>query len=322
MIETVLKTQRQVFGETLVELGRRDPRLVVLDADVSSSTQTRLFGEAFPDRFFNFGIAEANMVSAAAGMSSCGLIPFVSTFALFISLRAGEQVRAQVAATGLNVKLVGGYAGLSDFADGASHQSVEDLAVMRAMPGMVVLAPSSALDTAAAVRAAFEHDGPVFLRISREAVTPEWGQADGFRIGRGARLRTGSDVTLVTTGTMLTMTMEAAEALGKEGVSAAVIHLPTLKPLDEPLLLSAARTSGAIVTIEEHSVIGGLGSAVCEAVSESCPVPVFRCGIPDRFGESGGYREILSRAGLDAASVAQTAHRAISLRRSRHAPDV
>jgi transketolase len=312
------KPQRLVFGEELVNLGRADPRIVVLDADVSSSTQTRLFAEAFPQRFFTFGIAEAHMVSAAAGLSTVGFIPVVSSFALFLSLRAGEQVRAQVAYTKLNVKLVGGYAGLSDFADGASHQSVEDIAVMRALPNMTVIAPSDAVQTRQALRAAVAHPGPVFLRISRDVV-PESLVPDGepFRIGKGIRLRDGRDLALIATGTMLGAALDAAARLESEGISAAVLDLPTLKPLDEPLVVETARAVGAIVTVEEHSIIGGLGSAVCETLCGQYPVPVVRCGIPDQFGESGAYPEILRRAGLDVESICRASHRALQLKGER-----
>jgi transketolase len=309
------KPQRVVFGEALVELGAEDRRLVVLDADVSSSTQTRLFAQAFPDRFFNFGIAEANMVSAAAGMATTGLIPVVSTFALFIALRASEQVRAQAAFTGLSVKLVGGYAGLSDYADGASHQSVEDIAVMRAIPNMTVVAPSDAVEMRLALRAAIARPGPVFLRVSREAVGEEFNPATHpFHIGKGIPLRTGRDVTLFATGTMVPMALAAAEQLQAGGVSAAVIDMHTLKPLDEELVAQAARETGAIVTIEEHSIIGGLGSAVCEAVCGRWPAPVVRCGIPDKFGESGAYEEILARAGLSVPAIVAAAGRAVKMK--------
>ncbi len=306
------KPQRLVFGETLVELGAENERIVVLDADVSSSTQTKHFAAKYPDRFFNFGIAEANMVSAAAGLATCGYVPFVSTFALFISMRAGDQVRAQVAYPRLNVKLAGGYAGLSDFADGASHQSVEDIAVMRAVPNMTVMAPSDITETRMAVRAAADFDGPVFLRLSREEVTEDYGPDHPFEIGRGIMLRDGNDLTIVATGTMVKLAVAAAEELSKEGVSARVIDMHTIKPLDEEVIIQAAEETGAVVTVEEHSVIGGLGGAVCETVSGHRPVPVMRVGIPDRFGESGAYGEILARAGIDAEHVADAARRAVA----------
>jgi len=306
------RPQRLVFGEALVELGAENDRIVVLDADVSSSTQTKLFGAAYPDRFFNFGVAEANMMSAAAGLAACGYIPFVSTFALFASLRAGDQMRAQVAYTGLNVKLMGGYAGLSDHADGASHQSVEDLAVMRAVPNMVVVVPSDITETRMAVRAAVEHQGPVFVRLSRADVSEDYGPDHPFRIGRGIVLRDGDDVTLAATGTTVKLAMQAADRLADRGVRARVLDVHTVKPLDADLLAQAAEETGAIVTVEEHNVLGGFGGAVCEAVCERCPVPVIRVGIADRFGESGAYDEILRRAGIHPDAIVAAAEKAMA----------
>ena len=305
------KPMRVVFGETLVELGAEDERIVVLDADVSSSTQTKLFAAACPDRFFNFGVAEANMVSAAAGFAACGMVPFVSTFALFVSLRAGDQVRSQIAYTGLNVKLVGGYAGLSDYADGASHQSVEDIAVLRAIPNFAILSPSDRGQTKQAVRAAAAHDGPVFLRISRQPVGELHPADTPFEIGKSLQLRDGSDVALIAAGPVLESVLAAAERLADEGVQARVIDMHTIKPLDCEAVVRAASETGALVTVEEHNVFGGLGSAVCEAVCAAQPVPVRRVGIPDRFGESGEYSEILERAGLSPGSIAAAARQAI-----------
>ncbi len=297
------KPQRLVFGETLVELGAVNEKIVVLDADVSSSTQTRLFAERYPERFFNFGIAEANMVSAAAGLSTCGYIPFVSTFAVFLAMRAGDQVRAHVAYPNLNVKLVGGYAGLSDHADGASHQSVEDIAVMRALPNMTVICPSDLTETRMAVRAVADYTGPVYLRISREVVREEYGPEHPFEIGKGIVLREGSDLSLIATGTAVTLACRAAELAWEQGISVRVIDMHTVKPLDTALVLRAAQDTGIIVTVAEHNVLGGLGSAVCEAVCAHHPVPVVRMGLPDRFGESGAYAEILDRAGLSVTQI-------------------
>ncbi len=303
-----------MFGEALVELGAADERIVVLDADVSSSTQTKLFGAAYPQRFFNFGIAEANMVSAAAGMAASGLVPVVSTFTLFIALRAGDQVRAQVAYTRLNVKLIGGYAGLSDFADGASHQSVEDIAVMRAIPHMTVVSPSDITTTRKALAAAIEHDGPVFLRVSRDNVGQAYDDDQPFTIGRGIRIRQGRDVTLVAAGPVVGLAREAADRLAAEGVDASVIDLHTIKPLDADLLAEEAGRTGAVVTVEEHNVLGGVGSAVCEALCERCPVPVLRVGLPDHFGESGAYPDILARAGLTVDAVVAAAKKAQAMK--------
>jgi len=309
------KPQRLVFGETLVELGQENPRIVVLDADVSSSTQTRLFAAKFPDRFFNFGIAEANMVSASAGLAACGYIPFVSTFALFLALRAGDQVRAQIAQPRANVKLVGGYAGLSDFADGASHQSVEDLAILRAIPHITVISPCDIGQTRQAVRAIAEFDGPVFLRISRAEVDHLLPENTPFQIGRANVLRQGHDVTLIATGAIMAVAIRAADALTRQGISVTLIDMPTIKPLDKDALLRAAKATGAIVTVEEHNVCGGLGGAVCEELCQSsCRAAVVRTGIPDCFGESGAYPEILHRCGLDVEHLVEAAKHAITLK--------
>lgn len=297
------KAQRLVFGETLVEIGKENDKIVVLDADVCSSTQTKHFGAAFPKRFFNVGIAEANMVSMAAGFASCGYTPFVSTFALFLALRAGDQMRAQVAYTGLNVKLAGGYSGLSDFADGASHQSVEDIAVMRAIPNMTIVCPSDITETEMAVRALAEYEGPVFLRLSRESVSRDYDESHPFEIGKGVEVSEGSDLSIVATGRTVKMALEASDILKAEGVNARVIDMHTIKPLDEDILLKAAKETGAIVTVEEHNVIGGLGGAVCETLSSYYPVPVLRVGVKDKFGESGTYAEILKRAGVSVEEI-------------------
>ncbi|MFO7899162.1 MAG: transketolase C-terminal domain-containing protein [Planctomycetota bacterium] len=303
--------QRLVFGEALCELGEENGRIVVLDADVSNSTQTKHFRARFPERFFNFGVAEANMMSAAAGLATCEYIPVVSTFALFITMRAGDQLRAQIAGPRLNVKLIGGYAGLSDHADGSSHQSVEDLAVVRAVPNITVLSPSDISHTRAAVRAMTETDGPIFLRISREAVTEDYGPDAPFEIGRAVTVRQGSDVTIIAAGQMVRPARGAAEQLVAQGIDARVLDMHTIKPLDGDAVEAAARETGCIVTVEEHNIYGGLGGAVCESVCERHPVPVFRVGILDRFGETGPYDEILARAGLTAANIAATAGRAL-----------
>ena len=300
-----------MYGETLVELGLDNTQIVVLDADVSSSTQTRLFAESFPERFFNVGVAEANMISVAAGLATSGYIPFVNTFALFMALRAGDQVRANIATTGLNVKMAGGYAGLSDHADGASHQSVEDVAVMRSIPGITVIVPSDIIETQKATRAAAHHDGPVFLRLSRDNVSRDYASDHPFSIGKAITLRDGDDICFIAAGPVLKRACRAADELATEGVHSRVIDMHTIKPLDDKAVEQAARECGVIVTVEEHTIIGGLGSAVAETVCERYPVPVLRCGIPDQFGESGAYDEILQRAGLDVGSIIHTAKRAL-----------
>jgi transketolase len=311
------KPMRLVFGETLCEAGDEFPGLVVLDADVSSSTQTKLFGLKYPERFFNFGIAEANMVGAAAGMAACGLIPVASTFAFLLALRAGDPVRSLIAYNRLNVKLAGGYAGLSDFADGASHQSVFDMAVLRSMPNMTVLAPSDVETTRGAVRAMLSYDGPVYLRLSRDNVGACHGGDESFEIGRARVLRDGSDVVLAVSGTLLPQVLAAADELEKSGISAAVVEFPTLKPFDGATLGRYARLAGAVVSVEEHTVLGGLGSAVAEYLSENCPVRLKRVGIADSFGESGKYDALLEKFGLTAPHIVRAAREAVSCKTNK-----
>ncbi|MGE5604342.1 MAG: transketolase family protein [Bacteroidota bacterium] len=297
---TTAKAMRQVFGETLRELGEAYPELVVLDADVSSSTQTKLFGEKYPDRFFNFGIAEANMVAAAAGMATCGLIPVASTFAFLLTLRAGDPVRSLIAYNKLNVKLAGGYAGLSDFADGASHQAIFDLAIMRAMPGMTVLVPSDIETTKGAVRAMLQHNGPVYLRLSRDLVSSYHQGDEEFTIGRAKVIRQGEDVTLVVSGPLLAEALKSADQLAEIGVKAEIVEFSSLKPFDAVTLVASAQKTKAVVTLEEHTIMGGLGGAVAETLGEHSPVKLKRIGINDTFGESGPYQELLDKFELTA----------------------
>ncbi len=309
-----MKPQRLVFGETLAELGNRFPNLVVCDADVSSSTQTKLFGTKFPERFFNFGISEGNMVSAAAGMAASGMIPVVSTFALFLALRAGDPVRSLIGYNKLNVKIAGGYAGLSDFADGASHQAIEDMAVMQAIPNIKVICPSDITTTAKAVEAMMEYDGPVYLRLSREAISKEYDENINFEIGKGITVSEGEDVTIIACGVPMRYARTAIEKLKEKGISARLIDMPTVKPLDAELIAKAANETGAIVTVEEHNIFGGLGSSVASLICETNPVPVVKVGVPDKFGESGKYEEILSRAGIDVEHIVIAAEKAIELK--------
>lgn len=306
------RPMRVVFGEALCELAEEFPRMVVLDADVSTSTQTRLFAERYPDRFYNFGIAEANMVSAAAGMAASGLLPVASSFAFLLSLRAGDAVRSLVAYARLNVKLAGGYAGLSDFADGASHQSVLDVAVMRALPNMTVLVPSDVDTTRGAVRAMLEFDGPVYLRLSRQPVGSLHGGDESFQIGPARVMREGQDVTLAVCGTLLGEALAAAELLERDGMAAAVVEFPTVKPLDGDTLARSAAATGAVVTIEEHNVLGGFGAAAAECLGQRCPVPIRRVGIADTFAESGSYEALLDKYGLTAGHIVRAARDAVS----------
>ncbi|MGD0974702.1 MAG: transketolase C-terminal domain-containing protein [Candidatus Korobacteraceae bacterium] len=286
---------RDSFGEALVELGRENSEVVVLDADVSSSTKTALFGKAFPDRFFNFGVAEANMMDAAAGFATVGKIPFASTFGFLTTLRAGEQIRSSIAYPNLNVKVCGSYGGLSDSFDGVSHQTIYDLAIMRATPNMTVVVASDDILTRKAVKAIAYYRGPVYLRLCRNEVPVLENEDRAFEIGKGILLRDGADVTILVTGILVSKALDAAERLKKEGIHARVIEIHTLKPLDEEIIIKAARETKGIVTVEEHSSIGGLGSAVAECVVKHCPVRVEMVAIRDTFAETGPYDALLEK---------------------------
>ncbi|GAB4368850.1 MAG: transketolase family protein [Spirochaetales bacterium] len=302
------KAMRQAYGETLVELGKTYPNIVVFDADVSNSTRTLLFGEAYPERFFDVGIAEMNMAALAAGISTTGMIPFVNTFACFMVLRAGDPVRSLIAYTKLNVKLAGTYAGLSDSYDGASHHSLMDIAFMRSLPNMVVICPADAAEIQAATEAAVQYTGPVYLRIHRNEC-PDIPENDSqpFVMGKGKILRDGKDVTIVSTGYMVHRAMEAATMLQNRGVSARVVNIHTIKPLDTELLQRCAEETGAIVVAEEHSIHGGLGGAVAEALGRLRPVPIEFVGVRDTFAESGDYQALLEKYGLTSRHILQAA---------------
>ena len=306
---------RDAYGKALVELGRENPRVVALDADLSGSTKTALFAKEFPQRFFNAGIAEANLVGMAAGLAAGGMIPFASTFAVFAAGRAFEQVRQSMAYPKMNVKLVATHGGITVGEDGGSHQSVEDLAIMRALPNMTVLCPADGPETLAAIRAVAAYRGPVYVRLGRPKVPTVFGGGCDFAIGRGATLREGTDLTFVTTGLMTAQALDAARILAEEKISVRVVHLGTIKPLDVDLLLKAARETGAIVTAEEHSVLGGLGGAVCEALAEGFPVPVERVGLRDVFGQSGTAEELLAHYGLTPAHLVEAAERVLQRKR-------
>ncbi len=302
---------RDAYGKALVELGRTNDKIVVLDADLSGSTKTAVFAKEFPERFFNAGIAEANMVGMAAGLAAGGMIPFASTFAVFAAGRAFEQIRQSIAYPRLNVKIVATHGGITVGEDGGSHQSVEDLAIMRSLPNMTVLCPADGPETAAAIRAAAGYRGPVYVRLGRGKVPVVFEDECRFSIGRGVTLREGSDLTFITTGLMTAEALQAARILAEERISARVVHLGTVKPLDIELVLKAARETGAVVTAEEHSVIGGLGGAVCEALAEGCPAPVERVGLRDQFGQSGSADELLAYYGLTAAHLVEAAERVL-----------
>lgn len=289
---------RDAYGKTLVALGAEHPEIVVLDADLSRSTKTGDFKDVYPERFFNIGIAEANMMGIAAGFATCGKIPFVSTFAIFGTLRAADQVRNSICYPNLNVKLALTHAGITVGEDGASHQVVEDIALMRAMPNMTVIVPADGEETAQAVRAAVEYEGPVYLRLGRAKVLTIFDSNYKFEIGKGVIVHPGDDVTVIACGIMVSIAIEAAKELAHQGISVRVINMPSIKPIDRELIIAAAHETRGIVTAEEHSIIGGLGGAVAEVVSESVPTLVKRVGMMDTFGESGKPEQLLVKYGL------------------------
>ena len=311
------KATRAAYGEMLVELADKYPELVVLDADLAGATMTKGFAQACPDRFFDMGIAEANMIGVAAGLAACGKKPFANSFAMFTAGRAYEQVRNSVAYPGLNVKCVGSHGGISVGEDGATHQCIEDLALMSAIPGMLVLNPCDAHEMRQAVQALIAYKGPAYLRLGRMAVETVTDSVPGykFELGRAAALREGSDLTICATGLMVQRALAAAELLAGEGVSARVLDFHTIKPLDGEALLAAARETGCIVTTEEHSIVGGLGAAVASFLAERCPVPVLRHGVRDVFGRSGKAEQVLEAYGLTPAGIVETARAALELKR-------
>lgn len=289
---------REAYGKALVELGQENPNVVVLDADLSKSTKTANFKKHFPERFFDMGVAEQNMIGTAAGLAAAGKIAFASSFAVFAAGRAFEQVRNSVAYPALNVKIGASHAGITVGEDGGSHQSVEDIALMRALPNMTIFVPADAVETRAAVRTAAHIDGPVYIRLGRMGVPVLHGEDFQFVPGKAVTLRQGRDVTVVACGIMVPAALEAAAMLADEGIRAGVLDVHTIKPLDVEAIASAAKATGAVVTAEEHNIIGGLGSAVAEALGEHFPVPMQRVGIRDKFGESGAPNELLVKYGL------------------------
>ena len=295
---------RESYGNALVELGKEHENLVVLDADLAAATKTAMFQKVFPERHIDCGIAECNMVGVAAGLAATGMVPFASSFAMFAAGRAFEQIRNSVGYPKLNVKIGATHAGISVGEDGATHQCNEDIALMRTIPGMVVLNPSDDVEARAAVKAAYEHEGPVYLRFGRLAVPViNDNEEYKFELGKGITLKEGTDVTIIATGLPVSESLEAAEMLEKDGISVRVINIHTIKPLDEEIVVKAANEIGKIVTVEEHSVIGGLGSAVCDVVAEKAPAKVMKIGINDVYGESGPAVELIKKYGLDAESI-------------------
>lgn len=308
MAENTVKkiATRESYGNALVELGAENPKVVVLDADLAAATKTGVFKKAYPDRHIDCGIAECNMVGIAAGLATTGKIPFVSSFAMFAAGRAFEQVRNSVGYPHLNVKIGATHAGITVGEDGASHQCNEDIALMRTIPGMVVMCPADDIEAKAAVKAAAEHVGPVYMRFGRAACPVINDRPDyKFEIGKGTVLREGTDLTIVATGICVGNALEAADLLAAEGVSAEVINICTIKPLDEELIVNSAKKTGKVVTAEEHSVIGGLGSAVCDALCKAYPVPVLKIGMQDTFGESGSAAALVEKYKLDGKGIAE-----------------
>ena len=308
---------RAAYGKALVELAEKYPDLVVFDADLAGATMTNGFMKAYPDRFFDMGIAEGNMTGVAAGMATCGFKPFINTFAMFAAGRSWEQVRNSICYPGLNVKVVGSHGGLSVGEDGATHQCIDDFAIMRAIPGMTVLCPCDGNEMRAAVKALLAYDGPAYMRLGRLAVDTVTDEIPGykFELGKGVVVNEGSDVTIIATGMNVQMSLKAAELLKAEGISARVIDMHTIKPLDTELVLKAAQETGAIVTTEEANVMGGLGAAVCEYLAEACPVPVVRHGVNDEFGRSGKAPLVLEAYGITAEKIAECAKKAVALKK-------
>jgi len=302
---------RDAYGSALAELGRTNPNVVACDADLSKSTKTNVFKKEFPGRHFNFGIAEANMMSTAAGMSTCGKIPFVSTFAVFASGRAWEQVRVSICYPELNVKIVPTHAGITVGEDGASHQANEDIALMRALPNMTVIVPADGVETKKAVFAAAEFKGPVYIRLGRAEIPVIFDEDYDFEIGKAVVMRPGGDVSIFACGMMTAAALDAAETLAAEGISAEVVNVSTIKPLDAETVLTSALKTGCAVTAEEHSIVGGLGGAVLEALADGCPVPVERVGMPDVFGESGKPDLLLEKYGMTAEDIVDAARLAV-----------
>ncbi len=312
MADVIKTATRDAYGKALVELGEKNPDVLVLDADLAAATKTGAFKKAFPERFFDTGIAEGNMMGVAAGLATTGYTVFASSFAMFSAGRAFEQVRNTIAYPHLNVKIGATHAGISVGEDGASHQCCEDIALMRSIPGMVILNPADDIEARAAVLAAAEQEGPVYMRVGRLAVPRIFDEDYKFEIGKAVTLKEGTDVTIIATGLMVNEAIEAAKVLEAEGISVELINMHTIKPLDKEAVIKAAKKTGCIVTAEEHNVIGGLGDAVCDAVCEEYPVPVVKLGVEDTFGKSGPAVELLHIFGLDADNIVKKAKIAVS----------
>ena len=306
MAEVINKATRESFGMALCELAKTNKDIVALDADLSGSTKTAMFQKAFPERFFNCGIAEGNMISTAAGLAACGKIPFAASFAMFATGRAYEQIRNSVAYPHLNVKIAGSHAGISVGEDGATHQCCEDIALMKTLPGMTIINPADHWEMTAAVKAAVEYNGPVYLRLGRLAVD-SFNDPDNynFTLGKGITLHEGNDITVIATGIVVKDALDAVRELEAQGINARLINIHTIKPIDEDIIVKAAKETGRIVTVEEHNVVGGLGDSVCDVTARKFPVPVTKIGIQDRFGYSGPAKELLKLFGLSKENIAK-----------------
>ncbi len=314
MSEIIKTATRDAYGKALVELGNTDKKIIVLDADLAAATKTGMFKKAHPEKFVDCGIAEGNMMGVAAGLASAGYTVFASSFAMFAAGRAFEQVRNSIGYPHLNVKIGATHAGISVGEDGASHQCCEDIGLMRTIPGMVILNPADDIEARLCVLAAAEHDGPVYMRFGRLAVPRVFDENYKFEIGKGAVLKDGTDVTIIATGLMVNEALMAAQRLADEGISARVVNMATIKPIDRDIIVDSAKKTGVIVTAEEHNIIGGLGSAVAEVVCETVPVPVLRVGVNDVFGKSGPAVQLLHEFGLDADNIAAKAKEAVKLK--------
>lgn len=315
MSELVKKATREAYGSALLELGKKSDKVIVLDADLAAATKTGSFKKEFPDRFFDTGIAESNMMGIAAGLATEGFTVFASSFAMFAAGRAFEQIRNSIGYTHLNVKIGATHAGISVGEDGASHQCCEDIALMRTIPGMTIINPADDIETREAVFAAAEIDGPVYLRFGRLATPRIFDENYKFELGKGVQIKEGTDVTIIATGLMVNEAIIASEILEKEGINAAVVNIHTIKPIDKDIIIKAAEKTGCIVTAEEHSVIGGLGGAVSEVITETIPVPVVKLGVYDEFGQSGPAKELLDLYGLNAENIAIKAKESIKMKK-------
>lgn len=315
MSEVIKTATRDAYGKALIELGNTDEKILVLDADLAAATKTGMFKKAHPEKFIDCGIAEGNMMGVAAGLASTGYTVFASSFAMFAAGRAFEQVRNSIAYTGLNVKIGATHAGISVGEDGASHQCCEDIGLMRTIPNMVILNPADDVEARQCVFAAAKHQGPVYMRFGRLAVPRVFDDDYKFEIGKGNVLKDGTDVTIIATGLMVNEALEAEKILGEQGISARVVNMATIKPIDRDIIIDSAKKTGVIVTAEEHNIIGGLGSAVAEVVCESVPVPVLRVGVEDKFGKSGPAVQLLHEFGLDADHIVEKAKAAVALKK-------